>query len=156
MPDILADVPAVWFGVTLASTLFLAAAVQLPSAAPGPAATVADTIDRVAAAPYDSTATHPITADAVRVTRHRVAVRTAAGVTHATLSYGPVTAVRPGTPLARVTRGAPVTSVFPDVPAFRRALRDARTGRPEWYTATDQLTIRHLTFAATNVTLVTA
>lgn len=156
MPEVLADVPTVWFGLTLASTLFLAAAVQVPTAAPGPADAVAATIDRVAAAPYDSTAVHPVTAEAVRVSHYRIAVRTDAGVTHATLRYGPVTPVRSGTRLARVAHGAPVTAVFPDPTSFQKAVQAARSSDPGWYSGIDELTIRHLSWGATNVTLVTA
>lgn len=156
MPGVLSDLPATWYGIALTSTLFLGVALQFPTTAPGPAQAVADTIDRVAAAPYDSTATHPLPTDALRLGPHRIALRTDAGVTHAVLSYGPITPVAPGTPLARVLHGAPVATVFDTRTAFQAAVEAAQARDPTWRTGVDELLIRRVSWGSFNATLATA
>jgi len=156
MPGVLADVPAVWVALALTSTVLVGAAFQFPTAAPAPATAVADTIDTVAAAPYDSTATHPIDATAVRIGPHRLAIRTAAGDTHATLTYGPVTPVTRGSTLEAVLEGTPPQRLFRSPAAFRRAVATARDRTPTWRTDVEAVTVRHVTWEEVDVTLVTA
>ncbi|MFB6103480.1 MAG: hypothetical protein ABEJ57_00145 [Halobacteriaceae archaeon] len=156
MPGVLADVPVVWVALALTSTVLVGAAFQFPTTAPAPAAAVADTIDTVAAAPYDSTATHPIAAAAVRLGPHRLAVRTTAGVTHAAIGYGPVTPVPRGSRLARIAAGTPPPHLFGSPTAFQTAVAKARDRTPTWRTDVETIVVRQVTWGGVDVTLVTA
>lgn len=143
----------VWLGVALASTVAFGLAVSLPRAPPPDAASVADTVDAVAASTHAVTAKHPISADAVRVGTSRVSVRRDGNAAHATFAYGPVTPVLPGSELWDVLRGAPPERAFDSPAAFRQAVAAARRRQPEWR-PTDELTVRRTSWEGTNVTLV--
>lgn len=156
MPDVLTDVPFVWLGLTLATTVFAGVAFQLPTTAPTPADDVATTIESVAGSPYPSTATHPIDAEAIRVGPHRLAVRTDAGTAHTTIEYGPVTPVPPGSALATVLAGAPPRTVFSTPTAFQHAIEDARSQQPSWRSSIDRIVVRTVSWGDHHVTLVTA
>ena len=143
----------VWLGVALASTVAFGLSVSLPRAPPPDAASVADTVDGVAASPHATTAKHPVSADAVRIGTSRVSVRRDGNAAHATFAYGPVTPVSPGSALWDVVRGAPPERAFDSPAAFRRAVEAARERPSEWR-PTDELTARRVSWEGTDVTLV--
>lgn len=155
MPDVLADVPVVWLGLTLTTAVFAGVAFQFPTSTPAPVDEVVTTIESVAGSPYPSTATHPVEA-AVRVGPHRLALRTDAGVVHATIEYGPVTPVPRGSVLEPVLDGAPPQTVFSTETAFRDAVTTAQQRGSSWRTAVDRLVVRRVSWGEYNATLVTA
>lgn len=148
----LADVPHLWIALGVTSVVFLGAALSVPSAPPPDAAAVADTVDAVAAAPHPTTASHPVTATAVRIGPGRVSLRADGGTASATFAYGPVTPVRDGR-LARVLHGAAPGNVFSSRAAFRRALGRARTASPGWQRVDDRVFVRSVEWEGIDATL---
>lgn len=156
MFDTLGDVPLVWLGLTVTTTMFAAIAFQFPTSVPAPVEDIATTIESVAGSPHDSTATHPIDAAAVRIAPHRLAVRDAAGTAHAPIAYGPVTPVARGSLLHRVVRGTPPSSVFTSAEAFQAAVTAAQNRDPSWRSGIDRIIVRRVSWEGVNATLVTA
>ncbi|MFC3478373.1 DUF7283 family protein [Halobacterium litoreum] len=156
MFDAPADVPPLLVALSLASAALLGVSVAAsPTPAPS-AGALADTVDAVAAADEPATETHEIRADAVRISRNRIAVRGDGGTAHATLAYGPVVPVREDTALARVLRGEPPSAVFGNRLAFANAAVAASARDPVWRTGADRLTVRRVTWGGVDVTLVGA
>lgn len=155
MFDVPADTPWIWLGLTIASALMLGVVVGLPTAAPN-AERVAGTIDEVAATEGGSTATVSLRATEIRLGPDRVGLRAPGGRAHASLQYGPVTPVRPGTRLASVLNGEPARAVFSRPGAFRWALRRAGDRTPRWRSAGDRLRIKHASYGEVNGVLVGA
>ncbi|WP_132057428.1 DUF7283 family protein [Halorussus amylolyticus] len=153
MFDAPVDAWYLWVGVAVASTVAFGVATTLPRAPPPDAASVADTVDSVAASDRPATAVHPLSADAIRVGSYRIWLRDDGETGHATVTYGPVTPVRRGTALWDVLRGAPPETAFGDTAALRRAAANAENRTPEWRT-TDELTVRTISWEGVDVTLV--
>lgn len=156
MPGILADGILVWVGLSVTTMVLLGAAFQFPTSAPASEDSIAETIDRVAASPYDTRATHPIDAAAIQLGPYRIAVRTDAGVTHAPLRYGPVTPIDSSNSLTRILHGAAPAQVFETKSAFATAIDRAQTRDPTWRGANGQLIIRRVSWGDFHVTLVSA
>lgn len=144
-----------WLGLSVASFAVFGVATALPTAPAPDAAAVAGTIDRIATADYDATASRDLDATAVRLGPRRIGLRNDAGAAHATLAY-PVVPVRDDTRLARVLRGSSPNAAFPSTAAFERAVEAARDrGRePRWRPADGRLTVRRLVDDGVDVTLV--
>lgn len=155
MFDAPADTWYLWLGVAAASVAAFGVAAALPATAPPDAQRSADTVDSVAASPYEATGRHPLDATAVRLWPNRLALRTESGTTHATFEYGPVTPVTAGTPLGSVLRGVPPNRKFDDPSALRAAAAAARDRNRTWESA-EALLVRRVTWEGVDVTLVGA
>lgn len=142
-----------WTGLALASLATLGVVLGLPSVAAPDAAGVADAIDRVAASPYDATATVALDADRLKLGAARLSLGRGGRTSHATFAAGPVTPVGDGQ-LRRVLRGREVRRVFDSRQAFRRALSRYPTRPIEWREAPDQLRIRRVSWGEVDATLV--
>jgi hypothetical protein len=134
-----------WLGLSVASLAVFGVVTAFPTAPAPDAAAVAGTIDRIATADYDATASRDLDATAIRLGPRRIGLRNDAGAAHATLAY-PVVPVRDDARLARVLRGTPPGTAFPSTAAFERAVTTARErGRePRWRPAGGRLTVRRL------------
>lgn len=143
----------VWVGLSVASVAVFGVATTLPTVPAPDAAGVAETVDRVAAADYDTTATVNVAATAVRIGPRRLGLRNDAASAHATLSY-PVVPVRGETALARVVDGASPERAFPSPTAFDAALAAATDRPPRWRPASGVLVVRRVSWQGRDVTLV--
>jgi hypothetical protein len=142
-----------WIALGLAAVAYLGVATGFPTTPPPDANAAANAIDAVAAGGTAASATHSVLAERVRIGRHRVTLRNAAGSASATLAYGPVVAVEEGGDLAAVLRGVWPGDVFDSEGAFRRALASARNRTAAWERI-DALRVRHVTWRSVDVTLV--
>lgn len=147
------DALSVWVATGVATAAFLGVALAVPTSPPPAATAAADTVDRVAAADYPSTATHPLTADAVRVGPRQISLRSESGTATAMFAYGPVVPVPDRGKLADVLRGTPPSEEFNGTVAFRRAVTRARNRTPRWK-PTDSLRVRRVSWGEIDVTLV--
>ena len=156
MFDAPVDAWYVWLGLAVASIAVFGSASSLPTTPPPDAADAADTVDAVAADDYETTAEHPLSASAVRIGPHRIALRNDAGTGHAEFAFGPVTPVARDSRLERVLHGTPVDVAFDDRQAFRQAVIDARTRDPTWVETDRSLIVRRISWEGQDVTLVGA
>lgn len=143
----------VWLGLSVASVAVFGVTTSLPVAPAPNAAGVAETVDRVAATDYDTTASRTLDAHAVRIGPRRIGLRNDAGTSHATLAYAIVPVSR-GTRAAHLLRGTPPDAVFSSPAAFERAVSRAREQETAWTPAGETLVVRHLSWGAVDVTLV--
>ena len=156
MLDVPADVPPVLVALSLVSTtLFGVALAVRPSPAPR-AQPLAATVDAVAAADHPGVEAREVDADTIKISEHELAVRTAAGTAHASLSYGPVVPVRRDTALWRVLRGRPPGELFDTPFGLATAAATARQRDPVWRTNVVRLTVRRVSWGGVDVTLVGA
>jgi hypothetical protein len=148
-----------WLGLSIASVALFGAAAGLPTAPPPDADAAAATIDRVAAAEYAATAEHPLDATGIRLGTRRLGLRSDAGTTHATLSFGPVTPVPASESALRdVVHGTPPDRAFDSSEDFRAAIVEARANGsdPSWRTVDRTLIVRRVTWRGVDVVLVDA
>lgn len=147
-----------WLGVSLVSLALLGTVTSLPTQPPPDAASVADTVDGVAAADHPTTGEHPLAADAIRLGPHRVALRSDGGTAHASFAFGPVTPVRDGSALQRVLYGTPPERAFESRRAFQQALVDARTesANSTWRPVERTLVVRRVSWEGVDAVLVDA
>lgn len=153
MFDAPVDAWYVWLGLAAASLVVLATALLVSSGTPEGAARVADVIDEVAASPYQATETVALDAEELRLGTSRIALKTPAGVAHASLAYGPITPAEGGQ-LKALLRGRAVGTVFDSRRTFQRTLRRARDRAREFRPAPDRLTVRRVSWGAVDATLV--
>lgn len=97
---------------------------------------------------------HRTSANAVRITPHRIWTRNAAGDHAATFATGPITPVEPDSRLERVLDGEPPGSVFRTRVDFELALTHARETDGRWQYAPDRIHIRRVSWAGVDATLV--
>jgi hypothetical protein len=143
----------VWLGLSVASLAVFGVVTALPTAPTPDATDVVETIDRVAATSYDTTATRDLDAHAIRIETRRVGLRNDAGAAHATLA-APVVPVNRETRLVHVLRGAPPRTVFHSPAALRDRVAVARDHEPRWRPAEEALVVRHVIWGEVDVTLV--
>ena len=147
-----ADGVSLFVGVALLSTALAGTAVQLGPSTPTGAERAADTIDAVAADGAPAVGVYPLAAESVTVAPTAVSV-TADGTTQsASLQYGPVAPVDPGTTLAAVLAGQPPQQAYENVSAFETAL-DTTDRSTQQYTRPGQIRVRTLTWGDIDVTL---
>lgn len=152
MNAIPADVPPIWIALLVVSVTVLGVVLALPSAPPPDAARVAQSIDAVAATDHTAAATVPIDVADVRLSPHRIAVRSDGGTAHASLHYGPVTPVQRDSDLAAVLHGTPAAAVFESPEAFRAARDRALAANSTWEPARTELHVRRVQYGeVTNV-----
>ena len=154
MNAIPADVPPIWIALLVVSATVLGVVLALPSAPPPDANRVAHSIDAVAATDHTAATNVPIDGAAVRLSSHRVALRSDGGTAHASLHYGPVTPVQPDSDLARVLHETPPEAVFDSPEAFRAALDRARATNSTWETAPRELHVRRVHYGEVTDVLV--
>jgi hypothetical protein len=154
--DTMADVPHVGVALGVVGLTLLGVVTALPAEPTPDANAVGETVDRVAASAHPTMATHPLTADAVKLGPRGVSLRSEGGTSHADFAYGPVTPVTGDGPLRRVLRGVPPDQVFDSPRAFERAAATARRADPVWREGGDRLHLRHLSWGDVRVTLVGA
>lgn len=155
MFDVPIDAWYAWIGLSLASAVVFGAAGSLPTTPPPDAGDAAETVDRIAAAEYDSTAEHPLDAAAIRIGARGIALRNDAGTAGATFAW-PVTPVADGSTLASVARGTPPEEAFDSPRAFKQAIIEARAAEPTWRPADRTLLVRRTSWGGVDVTLVDA
>jgi hypothetical protein len=141
-----------WVGVGLVSIAVFGLVLSLPSSVPPDAATVGDTIDRVASSPHEPRETIELTGEQIRITPHQIGLRTDGGSEHATLAYGPVTPVESG-PLRSVIDGKRPREVFETEADFAAAI-DRATDRIDWRPAPERLVVTRVSWGETDATLV--
>lgn len=142
-----------WLGLSVVSLAALGVAIGLPTTTAPDAAGLADAIDRVAASPWQATATLPVEADAIRLGSTRLSVRRGGRTSHASFAVATPTPVGDGE-LRRVLRGRPVRSVFATERAFCRALTRYPAHPIEWRDAPTSLRVRRVSWGEVDATLV--
>lgn len=154
MPGLPIDIPVLWLGTAIVTATLVGLTLQLPTATPARAGSVAETIDGVAAAPYPTSATHPLDADAVKLGPHRIGLRTPNGISHATLGFGPVTPVTSGSKLDSVLRGTPASEIFESPETLEDHAKSARNRSTQWLEPGESLIVRRVSWGGVDVTLV--
>ncbi|EFW90748.1 hypothetical protein ZOD2009_16418 [Haladaptatus paucihalophilus DX253] len=152
----------VWLGVTVVSFAVLGVAIELPTAPPPNAASVADTVDSVAGCTYTATAEHPLSARKIKLGPRRLGLNGKGGIAHATFAYGPVVPVVPDggrrsdstSRLNRVLSGSPPSAVFDSPADFRAAIRESRDHQSVWRRAHSTLRVRCVSWEGVDATLV--
>lgn len=88
-----ADAWYVWVGVALVSIAVAGVVAGLPSQPPPDTTTAANTVDRVAASEYGTTATYDPDAAAARIGTRQIGLRNDGGTQYASVSFGAMTPV---------------------------------------------------------------
>ncbi|KAB1197027.1 MULTISPECIES: hypothetical protein [Haloferax] len=145
-----------WAALSVAATVLLGIVAGLPTTPAPDASGVADTVDGVAVAEYDTVAEHSLGAESVRLGAHRIGLRNAGGTAHATFAFGPVTPAAPGTKLESVAFGARPSAVFESPAELRTAVADAQQTNSSWRPAAEELVVRHVSWEGMDVTVVAA
>jgi hypothetical protein len=145
----------VWLGLSAASLAVLGVATSLPAAPAPDAAGAAETVDRIAAAEYEATATRALRAREIRLGSRRIGLRSEVGTAHATFAFR-IVPVDGAARLDRLLHGAPPRGVFASRAAFERAVVAARQSEAgtRWRPAGRALVVRRLSWAGVDVTLV--
>lgn len=143
----------VWLGVAMVSLAVLGVAAVATPEPPSTAVAAADTIEEVSASRAPATARHPIDADRVRISEHRLVLD---GEDTATLDHGNVTPAARNSSLRRIALGAAPTEVFDTRLAFDAAVEAAKDDGAILEPAGEELIVRKLTYGGTDVVLVTA
>lgn len=158
MLDLPAETPLLWIGLVVAAAGLLGVAGTLPTR-PAPDATgAARTVDAVAAGEAPATTSHRLRNAEVRLRPRGLDLRRSGpgeGEATARFAFGPVTPVRPTSPLWAVLRGASPAKMFDSPVEFRQAVVEARSKPPRWVAA-DSLTVRGVSWDGYRVTLVGA
>jgi hypothetical protein len=143
-----------WVGIAGMSLVTLGIAAGMPAGPTPDAVGVADTIDRVAAEEYPTTAEHGLAADRIRLAPNRISLRGPGGSTTAIIEFAPVTPASGDDRLSRILRGEPPDRVFESPEAFSEAARESRQREPRWRSAPTRLRIRAVHWEEERVTLV--
>ncbi|AFK18430.1 hypothetical protein E6P09_06580 [Haloferax mediterranei ATCC 33500] len=156
MLDAPLDTLYTWTALSVAATVLLGTVAGLPTTPAPDASSVADTVDGVAVSEFDTTAEHPLTADAVRLGSKRIGLRNEGGAAHATFAFGPITPATPDSRLGSVAMGANPNAVFDSPASFAAAAAAARQRNATWRSAAESLVVRHVSWEGTDVTVVAA
>ncbi|MFC7019964.1 MULTISPECIES: DUF7283 family protein [Haloarcula] len=146
------DTLLLWIALGAVAVAVLGVVGNVPTTAPPDAAGMAATIDEVTTSPPGSVRRRPLAADSWRLDGRRLGLRNDGGTAHARLTRR---AVPVGTgPLRQVLREGTPGQVFTSPTAFRRAVRRGTTATGRWRPAPDRLTVRHVVWGGSDVTLV--
>lgn len=148
------DAPPVLVALTVVAASTLGIATALAPIPPADATTLAAAVDRVAASPTPTTATHSTGADAVKIEPARIRTRDGSREHAAVFATGRVTPVPPDSRLASVLDGAEPGAVFHTPVDLETAARYARKDPPGWQYDPARIRIRHVTWGEVDVTLV--
>lgn len=156
MFDAPADAWYLWVGLGTVGLVLLGTVAAMPSRPPPSAAAVGDVVDSMAVAAPPASATIAVDATAMSLTPTRLTLRNDAGTASVAFAYGPVTPVRPNSPLWAVLQGDAPSDVFADPEAFRQALVEARAASTDgkWTGVDGQLRVRHVELADVDATLI--
>lgn len=146
----------VFLAVSIASTAIAGVGIQLTTSHAPSAASVAATIDEVAASPAPTTGRHPLGADRVKLGTRTVTVDYGDRTDQAQYRFGPVVPIESDQRLQTVLAGAPPQHVFRSQTAFNEALATARARAPVQTPVDDSVRVRTVAWNETTVTLVGA
>jgi hypothetical protein len=146
------DTLYLWVGLGTVSVAVLGVVAGLPTTAPPDATGAAATIDEVTTSPPGSVTHRRLIAEEWSLDSRRIRLRTDGGTATARL-------VRPVVPartdrLRAVLTGERPTTVYSSTDAFRRDVREARGTDTGWRPAPDRLTVRHVAWGGSDVTIV--
>lgn len=148
------DAPPVLLALAIVAASTLGVAMALAPSPPQDAPSLAAAVDRVAVSPVPTSATHPTSADAIKVEPRRLSTRRGDAEQSSTFVAGRVTPVEPGTRLARVLRGTPARDVFQSPVDMELAAKRARDQPTSWHAAPTGLRVRHVYWGDLDVALV--
>jgi len=146
------DMLYLWVGLGTASVAVLGVVVGLPATAPPDAAGAAATIDEVITSPAGSVAHRELAAEEWVRTSREIRLRNDGG----TATARPIRAIVPARTdqLQAVLDGKRPGVVYDSPDAFGRDVREARNTDADWRPAPGQLTVRHVAWGGTDVTIV--
>jgi hypothetical protein len=166
-----ADAWYVWVGVVLVSLSVAGVVLGLPGEPPPDAADAANTIDRVAASEYGTTATAKVDADQARIGTKQLSLRNDGGTAHTSITFGSMTPVDAATGAtaeagAELLAGEGVTTVLNGQPEFdserelRNRFRELRASvdrlGSNWQETSGRLRVRSVQIGGALVVLVGA
>ncbi|EMA19295.1 DUF7283 family protein [Haloarcula argentinensis] len=146
------DTLYLWVGLGIVSVAVLGVVVGLPTTAPPDATAAAATIDEVTTSPPGSVAHRRLVATEWAFDGREIRLRNDGGTATARLIR---TAVPARTEqLQSVVDGTRPKAVYESPAAFHRDARQARTTDDGWRPAPDRVTVRHVAWGGTDVTIV--
>ncbi|EMA06822.1 hypothetical protein SAMN05443574_105252 [Haloarcula vallismortis] len=146
------DTLYLWIGLGTVSVAVLGVAIGLPTTAPPDATAAAATIDEVTTSPPGSVAHRRLVAEEWAFDGREIRLRNGGGTAAARLIR---TAVPARTDrLQTVVDGERPKAVYESPGAFRLDTRQARTANDRWRPAPDRMTVRHVAWGGTDVTIV--
>jgi hypothetical protein len=146
------DTLSLWVGLGTVSVAVLGVVVGLPTTAPPDAMAAAATIDEVTTSPPGSVAHRRLAAAEWRFNGRELRLRNDGGTATARLIRAAVPARTDQ--LRAVVNGERPKAVYDSPDAFRRNTRQTRAGDDGWRPAPDRLTVRHVAWGGTDVTIV--
>lgn len=146
------DTLYLWVGLGTVSVAVLGVAVGLPTTAPPDATETAATIDSVTTSPVGSVAHRRLIAAEWVLTSREIRLRNDGGSATARLIRSVVPARTDR--LQAVVNGERPQAVYDSPDALRQDTRRARTADNGWRPAPDRLTVRHVAWRGTDVTVV--
>jgi len=146
------DTLYLWVGLGTVSVAVLGVVVGLPTTAPPDATGAAATIDEVATSPAGSVAHRRLIAEEWVVTSREIRLRNDGGTATARLVRTPVPARTDQ--LRSVLDGKRPAAAYDTPDAFRRDIRAARNTDANWHPAPNRMTVRHVAWGGTDVTIV--
>ncbi|KAA9396823.1 hypothetical protein Har1130_03145 [Haloarcula sp. CBA1130] len=146
------DTLSLWVGLGTVSVAVLGVIVGLPTTAPPDATEAAATIDAVTTSPAGSVAHRRLVAEELAFDGREIRLRNDGGTATARLIRAAVPARTDR--LQAVANGKQPETVYDSADDFRLATRQARTGDDGWRPAPDRLTVRHVAWGGTDVTIV--
>ncbi|EMA33731.1 DUF7283 family protein [Haloarcula japonica] len=146
------DTLYLWVGLGTVSVAVLGVVVGLPTTAPPDATAAAATIDEITTSPPGSVGHRRLVATEWAFDGREIRLRNDGGTATAWLIR---TAVPARTKqLQTVVDGERPKAVYESPDAFRRDIRRARTTDDGWRPAPDRVTVRHVAWGGTDVTIV--
>ncbi|MFB6223220.1 MAG: hypothetical protein ABEH86_06055 [Haloarcula sp.] len=146
------DVLYLWIGLGTVSIAVLGVVVGLPTTVPPDATEVAATVDEVTTSPVGSVVHRRLVAEEWSFNGQAIRLRNDAGTATARLIQT-VVPVRTDQ-LRAVLSGELPETVYDSPDAFRRDIRQNRNANATWRPAPNRLTVRHVAWGGTDVTLV--
>lgn len=138
----------VWMAVAIVSFAIGGVALAVPSGPPPDANQVANTIDGIAASPYEASGSYAHEADRVKVDAKTVTLENEHGTAQASIAFGEMVPVNGVAGLENVTYGTPYTveygdGTLPPERVFLEAVDGAYTPNQEaWTTSNGELVVR--------------
>ncbi len=146
----------VFLAVSIASTAIAGVGTQLTASHAPSAASVAATIDEVAASPAPTTGRHPLGADRIELGTRTLTIAYGDRTDQARYRFGPVVPIEADQRLQTVLAGAPPQHVFNSQAAFNETLATARARAPVETSVDGSVRVRTVAWNDTTVTLVGA
>jgi len=146
------DTLYLWVGLGTVSVAVLGVVVGLPTTAPPDATDAAATIDEVTTSPAGSVKHRRLIADEWVLDGRAIRLRNGGGTATARLLRAAVPARTEK--LRTVLDGERPETVYDSPDAFRRDIRAAGNTDADWKPAPDRLTVRHVAWGGTDVTIV--